>query len=60
MFQCLKHGWTSAQEPCIACHPRPPIPRYQQIKIVEAPGDRCGNTKTLPDGQPCPGCRACA
>lgn len=23
MFHCLTHGWTSAKEPCIACHPRP-------------------------------------
>jgi hypothetical protein len=29
------------------------------IEIVEAPGDRCGNTRRLPDGSPCPGCRAC-
>lgn len=30
------------------------------IEVVEAPGDRCGNTKKLPDGSACPGCRACA
>jgi len=29
------------------------------IVIVPAPGDRCGNTGRLPDGTPCPGCRAC-
>ncbi len=25
MFQCLNHGWSSAKEPCIACHPRPKV-----------------------------------
>lgn len=30
-----------------------------EIEVVEAPGDRCGNTKKLPDGSKCPGCRAC-
>jgi hypothetical protein len=30
-----------------------------RVVIVPAPGDRCGNTRALPDGQPCPGCRAC-
>jgi hypothetical protein len=30
------------------------------IEVVSAPGDRCGNTGTLPDGSRCPGCRACA
>lgn len=34
--------------------------RGSNILIVEAPGDRCGNTKRLPDGSACPGCRACA
>jgi len=27
--------------------------------IVEAPGDLCGNSRRLPNGDPCPGCRAC-
>lgn len=31
-----------------------------RIKVVPAPGDRCGNTKILSDGSPCPGCRACS
>lgn len=31
----------------------------ESLQIVEAPGDRCGNTQKLPDGSPCPGCRAC-
>lgn len=31
-----------------------------RIEVVPAPGDRCGNTGKLPDGTPCPGCRACA
>jgi hypothetical protein len=35
-------------------------PRGWDIEVVEAPGDRCGNTKRLPDGSACPGCRACA
>lgn len=30
------------------------------ILIVPAPGDMCGNTKQLPDGAKCPGCRACS
>jgi hypothetical protein len=30
------------------------------IEIVSAPGDLCDNTKVLPDGSPCPGCRSCA
>lgn len=40
---------------------RAPIVRRRifPIEVVEAPGDRCGNTKRLPDGSPCPGCRAC-
>jgi len=31
-----------------------------RIEIVEAPGDMCGNTKRLPSGGRCPGCRACS
>lgn len=31
-----------------------------RIEIVEAPGDRCGNTKRLANGDKCPGCRACS
>lgn len=30
------------------------------IVIVPAPGDACGNTKKLPNGSRCPGCRACS
>jgi len=33
--------------------------RNVKVEIVPAPGDLCGNTKILPDGGPCPGCRAC-
>lgn len=32
MFQCLKHGWTSAKEPCIACHPPKWSPQYAKRK----------------------------
>ncbi len=31
-----------------------------KIIIVEAPGDRCGGSRVLLDGERCPGCRACA
>ena len=31
----------------------------QTFEVVEAPGDRCGNTRKLADGTACPGCRAC-
>lgn len=34
--------------------------RVAKLVIVPAPGDRCGNTKALEDGSPCPGCRACS
>jgi hypothetical protein len=34
-------------------------PKGNKIEVVEAPGDLCGNTKKLPDGSKCPGCRAC-
>lgn len=34
-------------------------PDGNKIEVVEAPGDRCGNSRKLPDGSPCPGCRAC-
>ena len=30
------------------------------IVIVSCPGDACSNTKKLPDGSRCPGCRACS
>lgn len=39
------------------CEHDPPAPR---IVVVLAPGDRCDNTRKLPDGSPCPGCRSCA
>lgn len=35
------------------------IAKVPAIEVVEAPGDMCGNTKKLPDGSRCPGCRAC-
>ena len=31
----------------------------KSIVIVPAPGDQCGNTRKLPSGEDCPGCRAC-
>lgn len=32
----------------------------RKIEVVEAPGDLCGNTGVMSNGQPCPGCRACS
>lgn len=35
-------------------------PRRARVIVESCPGDACGNTRKLPDGSKCPGCRACA
>lgn len=41
MFTCVTHGWTSAKEPCIACHPRPKptgmAAKWEQLQDLFAP-----------------------
>ena len=53
---------------CINCgsivNNREPLDRSKttaigNIEIVETPGDFCGNTGVMSNGQKCPGCRAC-
>jgi hypothetical protein len=53
----IKHGFIAGRMGPNDEHISPVV---ASLEVVPAPGDMCGNTKTLPNGQPCPGCRACS
>jgi hypothetical protein len=53
------YPFTGLPEPHIARFSDGVLYESTELRIVEAPGDLCGNTRRLPNGAPCPGCRAC-